>query len=197
MAAFVASSAGPGLRLAARFALRELRGGLSGFAIFIACIAIGVAAIASVGATTRAITEGLAAEGGVILGGDVSFSLAQRELTDAERAFLTAAGTLSEIAGLRAMARTADDNSAMIDIKAVDGAYPLVGEMRLEAGGTLADALAERNGRFGIAVDPLLLARLDLAAGDTVSIGRAEFRISDAIAAEPDRVAPASISAPG
>ena len=36
-----------GLPLALRFALREMRGGLKGFRIFLACIAIGVAAIAA------------------------------------------------------------------------------------------------------------------------------------------------------
>ena len=53
------------LRSAVRFAARELRAGLAGFRIFIACIALGVAAIASVGSTTRGITEGIAAEGGI------------------------------------------------------------------------------------------------------------------------------------
>ena len=35
--------------LAFRYALRELRGGLRGFYVFIACIALGVMAIAGVG----------------------------------------------------------------------------------------------------------------------------------------------------
>ncbi len=193
MAAFVAGTPGPRLSLAARFAVRELRGGLSGFFVFIACIALGVAAIASVGATTRAITEGLAAEGGVILGGDVAFSLSQRPLDDAERAYLSSAGTLSETAGLRAMARLPEGTpnagaSALVDVKSVDGAYPLAGTLELEGGGTLADALAVRDDLFGVAVDPLLLARLDVAVGDVLSIGRADFRIGAAIAREPDRV---------
>ena len=43
------------LPVALRLALRELRGGFSGFAVFIACIAIGVGAIASVGSVTRSL----------------------------------------------------------------------------------------------------------------------------------------------
>ena len=55
-----------------RFALREMRGGLRGFAVFIACIALGVAAIAGVGSFARSLGDGLAREGRVILGGDVA-----------------------------------------------------------------------------------------------------------------------------
>ena len=57
-----------------RLSGRELRGGFGGFRIFIACIALGVAAIAAVGSMTRSISAGLASEGRVILGGDVAVS---------------------------------------------------------------------------------------------------------------------------
>jgi putative ABC transport system permease protein len=58
-----------------RFALRELRGGLHGFRIFVACIALGVMAIAGVGSFSRSLTDGLARDGRVILGGDLAFTL--------------------------------------------------------------------------------------------------------------------------
>ena len=58
-----------------RFALRELRGGLHGFRIFVACIALGVMAIAGVGSFSRSLTDGIDREGQVILGGDLSFIL--------------------------------------------------------------------------------------------------------------------------
>ena len=57
-----AASGGPrSLPLTLRLALRELRGGLRGFGIFLACIALGVAAIAGVASIARSLTEGLAA----------------------------------------------------------------------------------------------------------------------------------------
>ncbi len=55
---------------AARFARRELRGGVSGFRIFLACLALGVAAIAAVGSVRSGIEAGLAREGAALLGGD-------------------------------------------------------------------------------------------------------------------------------
>ncbi len=54
-----------------RFALREMRGGLHGFYVFIACIALGCMAIAGVGSLAASLADGLARQGQVILGGDL------------------------------------------------------------------------------------------------------------------------------
>src|SRR3954462_14160864 len=115
-----------------RFALREMRGGLRGFAVFIACIALGVAAIAGVGSFARSLGDGRGREGPVILGGDVSFSLIAREASAVERKFLEDNGRVSVAATMRAMARTADGQTALVEIKAVDSAYPLFGTVALE-----------------------------------------------------------------
>src|SRR4051794_21934892 len=152
-----------------RFALREMRGGLRGFGVFIACIALGVAAIAGVGSFARSLGDGLAREGRVILGGDIAFALSQREIDRPERAFLDAQGQVSLAATLRAMARTASGDSALVEIKAVDAAYPLFGTVALEPAGALDAALAAQDGVYGAAVDPALLARLDLKVGARVT----------------------------
>ena len=47
------------LKIAIRFAARELRGGLVGFRVFLACLALGVAAIAAVGTVRAGIEAGL------------------------------------------------------------------------------------------------------------------------------------------
>src|ERR1700752_3769055 len=91
-----------------RFAFRELRGGLRGFYVFIACIALGVMTIAGVGSVAASLGEGLAREGRTLLGGDVAFSLFQREANPDEIAFLRTRGDVSGIATLRGMARPAD-----------------------------------------------------------------------------------------
>jgi putative ABC transport system permease protein len=184
-----AIAAAPGSALTWRFALREMRGGLRGFAVFIACIALGVAAIAGVGSFARSLGDGLAREGRVILGGDVSFSLMAREASAAERAFLIDNGRVSVAATLRAMARASDGQTALVEIKAVDGAYPLFGEVALEPVGNLADALAERDGTFGAAADPALLARLDLQRGARVTIGAATVELRAVLKSEPDKLA--------
>ena len=172
-----------------RFALRELRGGLRGFYVFIACIALGVMAIAGVGSVASSLSDGLAREGRTLLGGDVAFSLIQREAKPDEIAFLRQRGTVSVAATLRAMARAPGGQLALVEFKAVDGAYPMLGELTLAPNMPLADLLAEHNGVFGAAADPTLLARLDLKVGDRVTVGSATFEIRSAVAAEPDKLA--------
>ena len=127
-----------------RFALRELRGGLRGFYVFIACIALGVMAIAGVGSVAASLGEGLAREGRTLLGGDVAFSLIQREARPDEVAFLRSRGQLSVAATLRAMARTGDGRLALVELKAVDGAYPMLGELTLDPKLPMGELLAER-----------------------------------------------------
>ncbi len=156
--------------------MRELRGGLSGFYVFIACIALGVMAIAGVGSVSASLVEGLAREGRVILGGDVSFNLIMREADTNERAFMSGRGALSTIATMRSMARTDDGRNALVEMKAVDAAYPLFGTVSLVPAQPLPAALAARDGIFGAVADPALLARLDLKPPARITIGSATIR---------------------
>ncbi len=171
-----------------RFALRELRGGLRGFYVFIACIALGSMAIAGVGSVAAGLASGLAREGQVILGGDLSFTLVQRELNADELGFLRNHGKVSSAATMRAMAR-AGDEATLVELKSIDGAYPLFGNVVLDPPGPLSKALAERDGVFGAVVDPTLLTRLNIKPGARVNVGNATFEIRAALATEPDKLA--------
>ncbi len=171
------------------FAWRELRGGLRGFGVFIACIALGVLAIAGVGSVANSLADGLASAGSVILGGDLAFSLVQREANASERAFLGAHGTVSGVATLPTMARTADGRTTLVDVKAVDDAYPLVGTVTTSPNMTLSALLARQGEAFGAAADPALLARLDLKTGDRITIGNAVVELRAALTGEPDQLA--------
>ncbi|MES1155626.1 MAG: ABC transporter permease, partial [Pseudorhodoplanes sp.] len=177
------------LLTAFRFALRELRGGVRGFYVLILCIALGVMAIAGVGSFSESLTGGLAREGRNILGGDVAFSLIHREASENEKRFLDSRGQVSVAATMRAMARASADKMSLVEIKAVDGAYPLFGTAVTEPAMPLAEAFAERNGVFGAAADPALLARLDLERGARITVGAATFEIRGALRNEPDKLA--------
>ena len=172
-----------------RFALRELRGGLHGFRIFVVCIALGVMAIAGVGSVAASLSEGLAREGRTLLGGDAAFSLIQREARPEEVAFLRSRGNVSVAATLRGMARTQDGRLALVELKAVDNAYPMLGEVTLNPKMPVPDLLDQRDGAFGAAADATLLARLELKIGDRVSVGSATFQIRSVVGAEPDKLA--------
>jgi putative ABC transport system permease protein len=175
--------------LAFRYAFRELRGGLSGFYVFIACIALGVMAIAGVGSVAASLGDGLAREGRKLLGGDVAFSMIQREAKPEDVAFLRTRGSVSVAATLRAMVRAGDGKLALVELKAVDSAYPMLGEVTLEPPMPFAEVLAERDGAFGAAVDSTLLARFDLKLGDRVNIGNATFQLRSVVSGEPDKLA--------
>ena len=159
--------AGPsrrGLPLVLSLALREQRNGLSGFYVFIACVALGVAAITGVGALADALRASFERQGEVLLGGDVTLSRPHKAAEGAERAWLLKQGRVSESATLRAMARRVDGSEqALVDLRGVDAAYPLVGAVKLSGDMSLDDAI--RRGP-GAVVDPILLERLGLKVGD-------------------------------
>ncbi len=181
--------------LALRFAGRELRGGLAGLRIFVACLTLGVAAIAGVGSASRSVERGIDADARVILGGEVEVSQRLAPIAPAGLAWLEAHADISRTTGMRAMARaevapaagTGGGRPVLVELKAVDGHYPLFGEMRLAPDLPLADALAERDGAWGAVVERAALARLGIALGEVVRIGEARFRIEALIEAEPDR----------
>jgi putative ABC transport system permease protein len=173
---------------ALRYALRELRGGFGGFYVFMSCIALGVFAIAGVGALAASLSASLVREGRVLLGGDALFALIQREARPEEVAYLATKGELSVAATMRAMARSNEGQYALVELKAVDRKFPLLGALDLQPALPLADALAARDGAFGAAADPTLLARLNLKVGDHVKIGAADFAIRAVVNAEPDKL---------
>lgn len=172
-----------------RLALRELRGGFSGFAVFVACIALGVGAIASVGSVTRALVAGIENEGQLILGGDVSFRLAQRPASAEERAWLETHGTVSQSISMRAMARLTDQSDqTLVEAKAVDDAYPLYGALELEQATARDQLLTRIDGVWGVAVEASLAGRLGVGVADTIEIGGMAVTIRDVITREPDRL---------
>lgn len=172
--------------LALKLAMRELRGGISGFYIFIACVALGVMVITGVGALSDALRAGLERQGEAILGGDVTLSRTHARSEGAERGWITAAGRVSETATLRTMARKTDgSDQSLAELKAVDKAYPLVGAVRIAAGAAFEEAV---HAKGGAAVDPILLERLSLRIGDEIMVGKARIRILATIGAEPDQL---------
>lgn len=174
--------------LSLRFSLRELRGGLRGFRLFVACLGLGVAVIAGIGTLGASIVAGLERDGRSLLGGDIEFRLIHRPTTPQEQAFLESQGQVAQAVQMRAMAHAIrSDQRTLVELKAVDGAYPLYGRIELEQPGNIHDLLAVKNGVAGVAVDPQALIRLDAAIGDRLSIGEAEFEIRTVIAREPDR----------
>ncbi|MFH1794365.1 MAG: ABC transporter permease [Pseudomonadota bacterium] len=185
--AAVGESARSGLAL--RFALREMRGGLRGFLIFITCIALGVGAIGGVNSVARAITASVASQGQTLLGGDLRFELVQREASETELAFLKAQGDLAVSAGMRSMARLEDgSDQTLVEAKAVDATYPLFGALETQPALSHDDLFGEREGVWGAVAPDLLFDRLGLKDGARIRLGGATFELRARILNESDAV---------
>jgi len=177
------------LHQALRLARRELRGGLKGFRIFLGCLLLGVGAIAGVGTLSESMLRGLADDGRALLGGDVELRTIHTPIDDAQGDWLAAhSARTSRTVELRAMARRSDGaGQTVVELKAVDDAYPLYGTVRTDPPQPLAAALGRADGRWGVLVAPSLATRLDLAPGDTLKLGDARFTVRGTLTREPDR----------
>lgn len=180
------SGAMASLGLALRFAMREMRSGLAEFRVFIACIALGVSVITGVGALAEALLNGFGAQGRQLLGGDIMLSRVHQRASPPERAIMEKYGRVSELATMRSMARLpSGDDQALVEIKAVDSVYPMLGGLLLEGE---KDADAALRDKPGAIIARTLINRLGLKTGDDIRIGGLEMPITGVIADEPDKV---------
>ena len=177
--------------LSLRFAAREMRSGVRGFRIFLACLALGVAAIAAAGSTAEAFRRGLASEAREILGGDLVVQ-ADRVFTPKERAVFGRAGARAYSAASRAMAEAPSGERRMIELRAVDSAYPLAGKVELTGPDgrpvALGQALQPLAGAPAAAVEQTLLDRLKMSLGQVFTVGDHRFLAAAVLVSEPDRL---------
>ncbi len=175
--------------LALRLALRELRGGIRGFRILMASLALGVGAIAIVQSLSSGVAAGLRDDGREILGGDIAIRTMSGPADPEQLAYLDEhASERTYYVETRAMARRADgESSALIELKAVQSNYPLYGTVKLFGGQALAAALEPRDGVWGAVVEGLLLQRLGISVGSIVRVGEASYEVRAVIENEPDR----------
>ncbi|MFV2038374.1 MAG: ABC transporter permease, partial [Paracoccaceae bacterium] len=167
-----------------------LRGGLQGFRVFLACLALGVAAIAAVGTVRESIQQGLEREGAALLGGDAEIELTYRFASENERRWMAqSALAYSEIVDFRSMAvvrRAGKTERGLTQIKAIDAAYPIYGAVVLEPAISLATALDGRNDLPGAVMDGVLVERLGLDLGGVFRLGTQDFVLSAVLSKEPD-----------
>lgn len=178
----------PVLRQALRLVRRELRSGLRGFGVFLACLFLGVFSISAIGSFSAAARSGLLADASGLLGGDLEARLAHRPVTAEQRDFLNRQGLLSEVLELRTMAASqTTDQRALIELKAVDAVYPLYGQLSIEPPQSLDVALGGAGFNFGALVEQAFLQRFAIEVGDKVRVGKVLFTVRGVLQVEPDR----------
>jgi len=191
------------LKLAFKFARRELRSGLQGFWIFLSCLVLGVGAIAIIGTLSVSIQRGMTEQGQPLLGGDLEFSVIHRKLNQQETAYINSLGQVSQLATMRGIAiatnKASQNERALVEVKAIDNFYPLYGELTLQNKGSFHPRLARlaKNDQiWGAFAESSILARLKIKPGDIIEMGQTKFIIHDTITREPDRIADGLIIGP-
>jgi len=176
-----------------RIAARELRAGTRGFRLFIACLILGVAAIAGIGSISAAAIAGIAGNARAILGGDLEVRLTHRGADAAELAAIEKLGQVSHVIEMRAMAKPqSGELPSLVELKAGDDAYPLYGALTLSTDAPMAELLARQPDgtygapTYGALAHQVLLQRAKLKVGDHLIVGNARFQITAAIEREPD-----------
>lgn len=171
-----------------KIALSELSGGFKGFWIYLACLALGTAAIAAAGSVTETFSRGVASEARSLLGADARFSTAQRLPTEEELAFAESLGRVSQSVSLDVMG-AANGVRAQVDVRAVDAAYPLIGQAGLSLGeDNLENALVRRGNRWGVVVTQSFLDKFKVGVGDQIQLGPVEGIVTARVDSLPDRI---------
>ncbi len=176
------------LPLSLRFAARELRSGVAGFRIFLACLALGVAAIAAAGSTAEAFRQGLAGQAREILGGDIRVSVDGRRFSEADRRRFDGLGRTAYSSGAQAMAEAPSGQRRLVEMRGVSDGYPLTGTVELQGAKTLDEAFQPDGDAAGAAVEQALFDRLGLKIGDRFLIGESPFVARAVLVSEPDRL---------
>ncbi len=188
-----------------RMAWRETRAGWRHFVYFLVSIAVGVGALVTVSVFAANVEQTVVREARGLHGGDVEIRLSRpmspegRAVVDALGARVTAITHVSELIAMAAVPesrRRMEEGQAtqIVELKAVEGGYPLYGSIVVEPPHPLA-ALLDSDPRctaqacYGAVVQQSLLIRLGLTIGDSIKIGQAQFAIRGVLSKEPDRMA--------
>jgi putative ABC transport system permease protein len=185
-------------------AWRETRGSWRHFLYFFACIAIGVGALVGVSLFGANMEQAVTREARGLLGGDLEIRLTRPPSIPGQAVLnslsernmvLTHVSELVAMAARATFAPTATQSTQIIELKAVESAYPLYGSIRLDPAQPLDVLLHPDKNRcggqscFGAVVQESLLIRMGLAIGDRLKIGQAMFLITGLVRTEPDRMA--------
>ena len=176
------------MRFAVRMAFRELRSSARRLALFFVAVGIGVAAIVVLRSAADSLQSALTSESRFLMAADVTVSTGEGFTEEIEVTFDDVASGhpltgVSRSVQIATLARSADDplRGAMVELKGVDGAFPLYGEMEVAGARFGPELLAGR----GALVRPEVRVRLGLEVGDPIVIGGEPFEVRGDLLKEP------------
>ncbi|HEY5740741.1 MAG TPA: ABC transporter permease, partial [Gammaproteobacteria bacterium] len=174
------------MRFLLELAWRDLRHGSRSLWVFCACLALGVTLVTASGGLHRLTSHSLLQDTRKLVGGDLEVE-ASAPLPAEVLDWMRANGEISLVTELYTMLGGADGGFLRVELQSMDERYPLYGELELEPAAGLAEVTALRDGRWGIAIDPLLGVRLGLEVGDRVAIGGIETEVRALVRRQSDR----------
>lgn len=169
-----------------KFAWRDLVQSLKRLWLFCACLVFGVCLVMAAASLYQMLDRVLLSDTRALMGGDVEIESSEpinQEVLD----WIAKTGDISLTRELATMMSTEDGEFALVELLSADAAYPLYGELKLQPSQTLSNTLANKDGLWGIAIDPVLAERSKLSVGDTVYIGDLAIIVRALILEQPDR----------
>ena len=168
---------------------REGRASWRRLALYMSAITLGVAALVAINSFRQNVTAGINAEARDLLGADLELS-SRQPFDSLITAILDSArndgASLSYVTSFASMALARrSGGSRLVEVRAVDGAFPYYGTIETEPPGLWAQLQQER---FAL-VDPALLVQLGAAVGDTLGIGETAFVVAGVVSRTPGEIA--------
>ena len=164
------------MRFVVAMAWREVRASWRRLLLFFFCIALGVGAMVSLRSFTRLLTAAAADNSRMMLSADVraeSGTAWSAEHTDlltrqgSNPAVIRSTRTIETETIVRAAGRT-DARPVMVQLRGVEPAFPLRGQVRLEGGTPYSYALVASGGAV---ITTSLVGRLGVNVGDAITVG--------------------------
>ncbi len=174
------------MRFLLSFAWQDLRGSGRSLWVLCACLVLGVTLVAATGGLYQQVWQGLEKDSRLISGGDLHVQSRSRLPVDAI-AWMEERGAVSLLVELNTMMGTSEGSFQLVEVQSVDKHYPLYGALTLDPPLPLEEVTHLEEGRFGLAIDPVLAERLDISIGETVDIGALQLEVRALIAEQPDR----------
>ena len=185
-----ASTSRSGWGLAYTLAKREIRGSIGRFRVFLIALMLGVTAIGAVGSIAASMRGGIALNSRLLFGGDIEASSTHRPVPAEMRKAMAVLGEMSSLVTMRAMLGNTDADGPvrrLVNLKAVDQSWPMLGSPQLEPAIDIRDALSLHDGKPGIVVNPGLMRVLGIEVGDTARLGDIDVIVTARLMNEPDQ----------
>lgn len=174
-----------------RMTVRELRASWRRLLFFFVCVAIGVGAIVALRSVIQNVRTGMVREARAMMGADIRISTNRPwtpELLKTIADRLEGAPVLerTEAVETATMVRAGTDGGVarMVELRGVQPAFPLYGELELDGGVPYSHDLLKGQGAIA---RPELLAQLGISQGDTLLIAGKPFTIRAVLLREPGR----------